>query len=94
VLNEQEALLKTTARNEAVKRFTRTVTKKFENPIAPDPDAYALLQDFIQPLRETILNESHGNREMEMELKKLDDILKWLLVNKFISDNKQGQSEP
>ena len=93
LLNEQEALLKTTARNEAVKKFTRIVTKKFENPIAPAQDVYALLQEFVHPLRETILTESQANHEMDAELKKLNDIWKWLLVNKFIFDNKQGQDK-
>lgn len=94
LLNEQEALLKTTARNEAVKRISRIITKKFENPIAPTPDIYTLLQDFVQPLKEAILTDSQASREMDVELKKLNDIWKWLLVNKFISDNKQGRDNP
>lgn len=94
LLNEQEALLKTNARNEAVKRFTRIVTKKFDNPIASEPDPYALLQDLIQPLRESILSENTANREVDTELRKLDEIWKWLLVNKFIFDNQKGQDNP
>jgi len=42
-------------------------------------------------LRETILNESHANREMELELQKLEEIWKWLLVNKF--DFHKGQEQ-
>jgi len=89
LLNEQEALVKNTALNEAVKQFARIVTKKFETPTTPNDNVYALLQDFIQPLRETILTENQVNREMDKELKKLNDLWKWLLVNKFILDNKK-----
>lgn len=94
LLNEQEALLKNTALNEAVKQFARIVTKKFETPTAPNDNVYALLQDFIQPLRETILTENQVNREMDKELKKLNELWKWLLVNKFILDNQKKQDKP
>lgn len=83
LLNEKEALIEASARNEAIKTFARTATQKFENPIAPTSDPFTILQELILPLREMILNESHANREMELELQKLEEIWKWLLVNKF-----------
>ncbi|MDP1544585.1 MAG: SPFH domain-containing protein [Anaerolineales bacterium] len=91
LLNEKEALIETAARNEAIKNFARTATQKFDNPIAPATDPFTTLQDLILPLRETILTESHANREMELELKKLEEVWKWLLVNKF--DFRQGQGQ-
>jgi hypothetical protein len=84
-------LIETAARNEAIKNFARTATQKFDNPIAPATDPFTTLQDLILPLRETILTESHANREMELELKKLEEVWKWLLVNKF--DFRQGQGQ-
>jgi hypothetical protein len=93
MLNEREALLKTNAREEAVKRFARIVTRKFLNPLASHKDPYSILQDLIQPLRKTLLAESSADRRMEQELRKLDEIWKWLLVNKFIHDNQSEQDK-
>lgn len=91
LLNEKQALHETASRNEAVKTFARIAAKKFENPIAETPDPYTTLQDLIQPLRETVLTESRVNREMEKELQKLDEIWKWLVVNKF--DYRKGEEQ-
>ncbi|HRQ23105.1 MAG TPA: SPFH domain-containing protein [Anaerolineales bacterium] len=94
LLNEKEALIETAARNEAIKNFARNAAKKFDNPLAPARNPYATLQDLIQPLRETLLIESRANREMELELKKIDDIWKWLLVNKSDLDKPHEQDTP
>lgn len=91
LLNEKEALTEAAARNEAIKTFARTAIQKFDNPLAPAADPFSTLQDLILPLREVILTESHANREMELELKKLEEIWKWLLVNKFDFNKRQEQ---
>jgi ribosomal protein S20 len=91
LLNEKEALTEAAARNEAIKTFARTAIQKFDNPLAPAANPFSTLQDLILPLREVILTESHANREMELELKKLEEIWKWLLVNKFDFNKRQEQ---
>ncbi|MBL8061773.1 MAG: hypothetical protein JNK32_02050 [Anaerolineales bacterium] len=88
-LNEREKLIESAARNEAIKRFARLATQKFDNPIAPPQDVFATLQNLIEPVKETIVLESRANSEMEAELKKLDEIWKWLLVNKVDSSQHQ-----
>lgn len=91
LLNEREKLIETGAHNEAVKRFARIATQKFDNPIAPPQDVFTTLQSLIEPVKETIVIESRANNEMESELKRLDEIWKWLLVN--ISDNEHHRQE-
>lgn len=83
LLNEREKLIETAAHSEAIKNFARLAAKKFSNPIAPPQDIFATLQNLIEPVRETILIESRANNQMEAEIKRLDEIWKWLLVNKL-----------
>jgi hypothetical protein len=83
MLNEREKLIETAAHSEAVKNFARLASQKFDNPIVPPPDIFTTLQNLIEPLRETILIESRANNQMETEIKRLDEIWKWLLVNKM-----------
>ncbi|NWF64395.1 MAG: hypothetical protein HXY38_08830 [Chloroflexi bacterium] len=84
-LNEREKLMETTARVEAAKRFAKIATQKFDNPIAPPQDIFATLQALIEPIRETIIIESRANNQIEAETKKLDEISKWMLVQKLDS---------
>lgn len=83
LLNEREKLIETAAHSEAIKNFARLAAQKFSNPIAPPQDIFATLQNLIEPVRETILIESRANSQMESEIKRLDEIWKWLLVNKL-----------
>lgn len=83
ILNEREKLIETAAHNEAVKNFARLASQKFDNPLSPPQDIFATLQNLIEPVRETILMESRANNQMEAEIKKLDEIWKWLLVHKL-----------
>ena len=41
----------------------------------------------MQPLKEFILSESSVNSDMEKELRKLDEIWKWLLDNNPVGNN-------
>lgn len=83
LLKEREKLIETASRNEAIKRFARIASQKFENPVALPQDIFSTLQSLIEPVREVILIESRANQQMESEIKKLDDIWKWLLVSKL-----------
>ncbi|HAX70490.1 MAG TPA: hypothetical protein DCY14_12830, partial [Anaerolineae bacterium] len=79
LLKEDEKLNEKIARNESTKRFAQLAAKNFENPIQPVQDEFSTLQNLIQPLRETLLDESRANNDMEQEIKRLDEIWKWLL---------------
>ena len=81
-LKEKEALIETASRDEASKSFARIASKQFSaKPTMPQQNPFKTLQLLIQPLKEFILNESSPNSDMEKELRKLDEIWKWLLDN-------------
>ena len=79
LLKEDEKLNEKIARNDSTKRFAQLAAKKFENPIQPVQDEFSTLQNLLQPLRETLTAESRANNDMEQEIKRLDEIWKWLL---------------
>jgi hypothetical protein len=91
LLKEQEILTETAARMEAGKRFALTASSRFDNPIEPTKDKFTTLKNLIEPLRDNIFTENRATSELELELRKLDDILKWLLVNS--ADHAPGQEE-
>lgn len=90
LLNEREKLLETAAHNEALKRFVRKASEKFDNPIAIPEDVFATLQDLIEPIREVVLIESRAGNQHESEVKKrLEEVWRWLLVGKLDSKTRQ-----
>lgn len=90
-LEEKDALIETASREEASKIFARITSEKFGGKVTlPQQNPFKTLQLLIQPLKEYFLKESHSNSEMDVELRKLDDIWKWLLDNS--ADNSQGRS--
>lgn len=92
LLSEEEKLAEELARITAAKTFARLASKKFTDPTQHPQDEYATLEDLIQPLRETLLLESRTNSDiMEMEIKRLEDISKWLLVNRVDHSQKHWQ---
>jgi hypothetical protein len=81
-LKEMEALIETAARGEASKSFAKIASRQFSGkPTQPQQNPFKTLQLLIQPLKDHILSESAPNNDMEMELRKLDEIWKWLLDN-------------
>lgn len=86
-----ESLIETAARNEASRNFARIASKQFgAKPTQPLENPFKTLQLLIQPLKEFIISESAGGRDMEMELRKLDEIWKWLLDNNPVTNNEDG----
>lgn len=81
LLREKETLIGTAARNNASKYLAGVASSRFVNPIAPPQDLYATLRDLIEPLREAMLTENRLSSGMEIELRKMDEIIKWLLIN-------------
>jgi hypothetical protein len=88
-LKEKETLIETASRNEASKTFARIVSKQYSGKKSntPQQNPFKTLQLLIQPLKEFILSESNANHDMEVELRKLDDIWKWLLDNNPVDNN-------
>jgi hypothetical protein len=82
-INEQEKLSETVGHNEAIKKFARIAAQKFDNPIAEPQELYSTLMSLIEPVRETLIKESRANTLIEGEAKKLEEVWKWLLVNKM-----------
>ncbi len=81
-IKEKEALIETAAREDASKSFARIASRQFSaKTTLPQQNPFKTLQLLILPLKEFILSESSANSEMETELRKLDDVWKWLLDN-------------
>ncbi|MDD2923473.1 MAG: hypothetical protein PHQ36_14400, partial [Anaerolineales bacterium] len=81
-LKEKEGVIETVAREEAGKNFARLAAKQFSGKVThPQENPFKTLQLLIQPLKEHILSQSGANSEMDAELRKLEDIWKWLLDN-------------
>lgn len=90
LLKEREALIETAAREEASKRFALIASEKIGNkPTMPQQTPFKTLQLLIEPLRDFIIKESSASNDMEKELRKLDEIWKWLLEN-----NPDGAANP
>lgn len=95
LLNEREKLLEVAAHNEAVKRFVRKASEKFDNPNAIPEDVYSTLQDLIEPIREVVLIETRAGSPHELEIKKrLEEVWKWLLVSKLDSPSRRNEGKP
>jgi len=81
-LKDKETLIETASRDEGSKAFAKIVSKQFSGKATlPQPNPFKTLQLLILPLKEFILNESSANSDMEKELRKLDEIWKWVLDN-------------
>ena len=90
-LKEKEALIETASRDEASKSFARIASRQFSGkPTMPQQNPFKTLQLLIQPLKEFMLNESSANSDTEMELRKLDEIWKWLLDNNPVDSSLAG----
>ncbi|MBK9209632.1 MAG: hypothetical protein IPL71_15555 [Anaerolineales bacterium] len=81
-LKDKETLIETASRDEGSKAFAKIVSKPFSGKATqPQQNPFKTLQLLILPLKEFILNESSANSDMEKELRKLDEIWKWVLDN-------------
>jgi hypothetical protein len=76
------SLIETAARTEASKNFARIASQQFgAKPTLPQENPFKTLQLLIQPLKEYIISESAAGNDVDMELRKLEEIWKWLLDN-------------
>jgi hypothetical protein len=89
-LKVMETLIGNASRDEAGKRFAKIASQQFgAKPTMPQPNPFKTLQLLIQPLKEFVVGESSSNSTVETELRKLDEIWKWLLDN-----NPDGSPKP
>jgi hypothetical protein len=81
-LKVMETLIGNASRDEASKRFARIAAQQFgAKPTMPQPNPFKTLQLLVQPIKEFVVGESSSNNNVETELRKLDEIWKWLLDN-------------
>ncbi len=101
-LKEKEALIENASRDEASKSFAKIASRQFSGkPTMPQQNPFKTLQLLIQPIKEFMLHESSANSDTEMQLRKLDEIWKWLLDNSPMGNNSdaapsniQGRDNP
>jgi hypothetical protein len=92
-LKDKETLIETASRDEGSKAFAKIVSKQFSGKATqPQQNPFKTLQLLILPLKEFILNESSANSDMEKELRKLDEIWKWILDNSSDGVSRSPQS--
>ncbi len=94
-LKLMETLIGNASRDEASKGFARIASQQFGGlPTMPQLNPFKTLQLLIQPLKEFILSESTPNSNVETELRKLDEIWKWLLDNNPDGAPRQSGGDP
>ena len=87
-LKEKESLIETASLEEASKNFARIASRQFSGkPTLPQENPFKTLQLLILPLKEFMLSETNANKNYETELRKLDEIWKWLLDNNPLNNN-------
>ena len=90
-LKLMETLIGNASRDEASKSFAKIVSQQFGGKTTlPQQNPFKILQLLIQPLKEFINSESTASTNVETELRKLDEIWKWLLDNNPDGTSKQG----
>ena len=90
-LKEKESLIETASLEEASKNFARIASRQFSGkPTLPQENPFKTLQLLILPLKEFMLSETNANKNYETELRKLDEIWKWLLDNNPLNNNSLG----
>ncbi|MFN8412583.1 MAG: hypothetical protein U0Z26_09370 [Anaerolineales bacterium] len=91
-LKEMEALAETASREEASKEFAKISSSLFRAKITePQKSPFKLLQLLIHPIKDAQLTQHSADPEMEDDLRKIDEIWKWLLDNNPDGGPKAGQ---
>jgi hypothetical protein len=95
-LEEMESLIETAARNESSKNFARIASRQFgaKTTLPQQENPFKTLQLLIQPLKEFIISESAAGHDMDMELRKLEEIWKWLLDNNSNPTTNESGDKP
>ncbi|MCA1899584.1 MAG: hypothetical protein LDL50_02625 [Chloroflexi bacterium] len=90
-LEDMESLIDAAARNEASKNFARIASQQFSAKTSePQDNPFKTLQLLVQPLKEFIVSESDAGHDVDMELRKLEEVWKWLLDNNSAQGAEMG----
>lgn len=82
LLKEKENILETISLEEASKIFARIASRQFSaKTTEPQENVFKTLQLLILPLKEHLLAVNSPNSDTEKELRKLEEVWKWLLDN-------------
>jgi hypothetical protein len=80
-LEEWEALVDTSAREEAVRLFAELASKPFAAKTRVSGNPFITLQLLFKNLKEAVVAENSLNSQLEQELRKMDEFAKWLKDN-------------
>ncbi|MEW6404947.1 MAG: hypothetical protein AB1649_24390, partial [Chloroflexota bacterium] len=80
-LEEWEALIDTSARDDAVREFAELASKPFAAKMRLSGNPFITLQLLFQHLREAVVTQNSLNSHLEQELRKMDEFSKWLKDN-------------
>ncbi len=80
-LEEWEALIETSARNEAVQSFAEMASRPFLSKARLSGNPFITLQLLVERIKETIVVEHSASSDLEEELRKMDEFAKWLKEN-------------
>jgi hypothetical protein len=80
-LEEWDALVETSAREEALKLFAHLSSKPFSAKTKLSGNPFITLQLLFQNLEKTIVTEHNVNSQLDEELRKMEEFSKWLKDN-------------
>lgn len=83
-LEEWDALVETSAREEALKSFASLSSKPFSAKTKLSGNPFITLQLLFQNLENTIVTEHNVNSQLDEELRKMEEFSKWLKDNNAI----------
>lgn len=90
-LDDMASLIDAAARSEASKSFARIASQQFSGKASePQDNPFKTLQLLVQPLKEFIISESDAGNDVDTELRKLEEVWKWLLDNNSAQGAEMG----
>jgi hypothetical protein len=80
-LEEWEALVDTSAREEALKSFAELASRPFSMKPRVSTNPYVTLQLLFQEIRGSVIADHNIHSNLEDEIRRMDDFIKWLQEN-------------
>lgn len=93
-LEEWEALIDTSAREEALKSFAELASRPFFTKPRPSQNPYSTLQLLFQEVKSSVVADHNVQSNLEDEIRKMDDFLKWLQDNNASLMYRQKDKQP
>jgi hypothetical protein len=89
-LEEWDALVETSAREEAMKHFADLACRPFLGKTRISSNPFITLQILFMNLKDEVVKENAASNQMEEELRKMEDFSKWLKDNNAINSTAKG----